>query len=102
MHKHIAVLLMMAIFSLITHVGVYHIPYTDSDHTQKEDHGHTDSDTCIAGLIHVQLSLEQSAPPISWLLIGFLSSLIEKTRQYGIELLHTGRAPPSVSTAITA
>lgn len=101
MHRHIAVLLMTAVFSLTMHVGVYHIPVVDSDHAQEQDHGHTDSDTCIAGLVHAQLSVEQATPTVAWLLVGIVSPLIETNFQNGLELLHTGRAPPCANTTIT-
>jgi hypothetical protein len=99
LHKHITVLLMMAVFSLTMHVGVYHVPDVDSDHAQEQ--GHTDSETCIAGLAHVQLSIKPSVPSITWLLVGIISPAVETAYQYGVELPHAGRAPPQVNTSIT-
>jgi hypothetical protein len=101
--RHIAVLLMLAVFSLTMHVGVYHVPSADNDHATEHEHGkeHADSDTCIAGLAHVQLTITQSAPPVIWHLLGVVA--VEASSSYfkGVELPHVGRAPPRDTTYIT-
>lgn len=98
LRRHISVLLMLAIFSLMMHVGVYHAPEVHDDHVhehaEKSNHPGSDSEICIAGLTHAQPSIENQAPIVHWVQIGIVSTQSE-SRGYTRSLADiSGRAPP--------
>jgi len=101
-HKHIAVLLLLAVFSLMTHAGVYHGPDTVDDHAQEQEHGHVDSDTCIAGLAHAQVSVEPQAPIVEWFQVAILPAIDKGGYTQEVRSVNPGRAPPAINNAITA
>lgn len=100
LHKHITVLLVAAVCSLMTHVGVYHGPDVVDGHAQEQSSGHTDFDTCIAGLSHAQPSIKFDAPTVSWIQIAVVPPLINGRYFRGVLSGNAGRAPPYVTTSI--
>jgi len=102
LHKHIAVLLLLAVFSLMSHAGVYHHgPDAVDDHAQEQEHGHADSDTCIAGLAHAQVSFEPQTPMVEWFRVAMLPAIDKVGYIREAQSVNPGRAPPMVTTAIT-
>ncbi len=102
LHRHIAVVLLLAVFSLTTHAAVYHGPDTMDDHAQEQGHGHADSDTCIAGLTHAQLSFGQVVPTVTLVPIAMVPILMDDNTVQDVASVNPGRAPPSVNTSVTA
>ncbi len=112
LHKHIAVVLLLAVFSLTTHAAIFHGPGVVDDHAQEQgqeqgqeqeqEHSHDDSETCIAGLVHAHLSYEVHAPLLTLYQVAVLP--INGSVVYIPEALsvNPGRAPPAASTSITA
>jgi len=101
LHKHIAVLLVLAVFSLMTHTSVYHGPDAVDDHAKEQEHGHIDSDTCIAGLAHAQVSFEPQTPIVEWFQVAILPAVDMVGYRQEARSVNPGRAPPSSNTAIT-
>lgn len=97
LRRHISVLLMMAVFSLMLHVGAYHAPEIHDDHAHEhpEKSSHPDSETCIAGLAHAQLGIAQHAPVVTWIQVAIISAETD-SRGYTRSLTDiSGRAPPA-------
>lgn len=97
LRRHISVLLMMAVFSLMLHVGVYHAPEIHDDHVHEhaDDDTHPDSETCIAGLAHAQMGIVQHAPVVTWVQVAVVS-IGTDSRGYTRSLTDiSGRAPPT-------
>jgi hypothetical protein len=110
LHKHIAVVLLLAVFSLTTHAAIFHGSGVVDDHAQEQEqgqeqeqeHSHDDSETCIAGLAHAQLSYELHAPLLALYQVAVLpinGGVVNIPESLSV---NPGRAPPAVSTSITA
>jgi hypothetical protein len=102
LRRHIATVLILAVFSLMMHVGVYHGHESEESQAQEQDHGHISSDTCIAGLAHAQLSLELVAPTATWVPVAVVPSSTSENYHQNSPSKKFGRAPPSVNTAVTS
>lgn len=90
-------LLILGVFSLMAHVGVYHAPEVHDGHAHENagNNTHPDSETCIAGLVHAQLGVEQHAPVVTWIRVAVISLLAE-SQGYTRSLTDiSGRAPPA-------
>lgn len=94
--QHISLLLILGVLSLMMHVGVYHAPEIHDDHTHENagNSTHPDSETCIAGLVHVQLGVEQHAPIVTWIRVAVISQLAESQGYIRSLTDISGRAPP--------
>ncbi len=94
LNRHIAVVLLMAVFSLTTHAAIYHGPETMDDHAQEQEHGHADSDTCIASLAHVQMSFGQVMPIATRSLVAVIPIQVLGDYVPDASTVILGRAPP--------
>jgi hypothetical protein len=102
LNRHITTLLLLAVFSLMTHAGVYHGPGSVDGHAQEQESGHVDSDTCIAGLAHAQPTFEQPTPSVIWVQEAVLTPFVEGNRHQDAHPIRLGRAPPVINTTITS
>ncbi len=96
LHKHIAVLLVLAVFGLMMHVGVYHGLDVVDDYAQEQEHDHVDSDTCVASLAHAQVSVGQQTPMVEWFHIAILPAIDLVGYRQEVRSVNPGRAPPNI------
>lgn len=105
LRAHIISFLIPSIFSLVMHVAVFHGSsqtefssehhQTDSnDHPDHEESEHKDSDVCVAGLVHIDLSVAQVHLKVHWQSTE-LSPLAPVQAKLQIAApIFSGRAPP--------